>query len=60
MLIFSITDSVNFSQPIFLCELAFPDSTVKTLFKSNTPCLAQFSNNPSWGISFFISLFNSL
>ena len=46
LLIKLITLSVNFSQPIFLCEFAIPDSTVNTLFNNKTPCLAQDSRFP--------------
>lgn len=38
-----IAASVNSSQPIPLCELAWCALTVRTVFKSKTPCLAHFS-----------------
>lgn len=33
--------TVNFSHPLFLCELALPFSTVKQALSNRTPCRAQ-------------------
>ena len=54
-----ITSSVNISQPCSLCDAALLSSTVKTVFKSKTPCWAQLVKSP---VTFFIpkSVSNSL
>ena len=58
--IFFMIASVKFSQPRFLCEAGLSFSTVKTVFKSNTPSLAQQVKSPLVLIGMFKSLFNSL
>ena len=47
--------SVNFSQPIFLCDPGLFFSTVRIEFKSNTPCFAIFSKSPFFSILIFKS-----
>ena len=58
--IFFMIASVKFSHPRFLCEAGLSFSTVKTVFKSNTPSLAQHVKSPLVLIGIFKSLFNSL
>ena len=46
-----ITASVNFSQPMLLCEFASCARTVRTVFSIRMPCFAHFSRYPLDGIS---------
>ena len=57
---FLIMASVNSSQPLFLCEAGLSLVTVKTAFKSRTPCFAHGSKFPVLAISQPKSLYNSL
>ena len=57
---FAIISSVSSSQPFLLWLLAIPSTTVRTVLRSRTPCLAQPSNSPvlnsASGYSLLISL----
>jgi len=56
-----IISSVNFCQPIFSWLFGFPDSTVNVAFNNKTPCFAQASRLPCFGVTKpSISVVNSL
>ncbi len=52
--------SVNFSQPLSLCEFGSPARTVSTALSSITPCFAHGMRQPLLGILQPRSVFNSL
>jgi len=57
---FVMTVSVNLSQPLLRCEFGLWAATVRTVFRSKTPCLAQDTRQPLPGREILRSACSSL